>query len=68
MPFGSHFLKLLTLPHIDADVQFGTPVVEAQDRKALAQELRSAIAEQFRPSAPHDVAAQTDQHPENASL
>ncbi|MEZ5975262.1 MAG: lysophospholipid acyltransferase family protein [Planctomycetota bacterium] len=66
MPFGSHFLKLLTLPSIEAELHFGPEPITAPDRKALAQELRSAIQTGFRATAPaaFDPASLTEPNPQ----
>ncbi|HPF13168.1 MAG: 1-acyl-sn-glycerol-3-phosphate acyltransferase [Planctomycetes bacterium] len=68
MPFASHFLKLLTLPRIQADLDFGAPPVEAGDRKALAAALHGAVTSRFRPSAPPHVAESPAHDPHTASL
>jgi 1-acyl-sn-glycerol-3-phosphate acyltransferase len=52
MPFGSHFLKLLTLRSIDAHIQFHGDTFHGDDRKSLAQNTRAGVLEMFRPSAP----------------
>lgn len=48
-PFLPHFLELLRLPSFRARLVFGDPPVHDRDRKALAEELRGAIAELFSP-------------------
>ena len=52
MPFGSHFLKLMALPRIEARLSFGTPAVRASDRKALAQSLHRSMEAALVPTAP----------------
>ncbi|MBL4771696.1 MAG: 1-acyl-sn-glycerol-3-phosphate acyltransferase [Planctomycetes bacterium] len=52
MPFGSHFLKMLTLRSIDAKIHFHEQIFHGEDRKALAQSARDGVLELFQPSAP----------------
>lgn len=52
MPFVSHFLKLLTLPGIDARVSFGSKSLVDDDRKRLSDRARDAVLQQFQPSSP----------------
>ncbi|MCP5021934.1 MAG: 1-acyl-sn-glycerol-3-phosphate acyltransferase [bacterium] len=52
MSFGTHFLKLLTLRSIDANIRFHTDTFHGHDRKALAQTTRAGVLEMFQPSAP----------------
>jgi 1-acyl-sn-glycerol-3-phosphate acyltransferase len=49
MTFADHFLGLLELPNIDADLRFGTDRVQDRDRKVLAQRLWEAVQAQFEP-------------------
>ncbi len=48
-PFLTHILRLLDLPHFEATVRFGRRPISADDRKILADELRSAMAASFTP-------------------
>jgi 1-acyl-sn-glycerol-3-phosphate acyltransferase len=48
-PFLYHLLRLLGLPYFEATVRFGREPVLAGDRKALAEELRSAMTASFTP-------------------
>ncbi len=48
-PFVTHLLRLLNLRSFDATLKFGTQPIAANDRKTLAEQLRSAMAEQFTP-------------------
>ena len=64
MPFGSHFLKLLTLPSIDAHIRFHTDTFHGEDRKALAQSARNGVLEMFRPSAPESFVYPTADAPQ----
>lgn len=48
-PFTPHFLRLLTLPRIDATVTFGQDSLSATDRKDLAARAQSAVTSQFTP-------------------
>ncbi len=48
-PFVVHLLRLLGLPSFEASVTFGTQPLAANDRKTLAEQLRSAMAERFTP-------------------
>ncbi len=48
-PFVSHLLRLLALPHFDATLRFGSEPILAEDRKVLADRLRSAMTETFTP-------------------
>lgn len=49
MTFADHFLHLLELPHIDADVRFGAERILDRDRKVLAHRLWEAVQAQFEP-------------------
>ncbi len=48
-PFLSHLMRLLSLPHFDATVRFGSEPIVASDRKVLAERLRSAMIGSFTP-------------------
>ncbi len=50
-PFVSHILRLFGLPYFEATVRFGDKPILAGDRKALAERLRSAMADSFTPIA-----------------
>ncbi len=50
-PFLPHILRLLRLPHFEAKLQFGETTFRDSDRKALADKLRSAMAQTFTPVA-----------------
>ena len=50
-PFLSHLLRLLCLPYFEATLRFGHQPVLVGDRKALAEELRSAMTASFIPIA-----------------
>lgn len=52
MPFASHFLKLLTLPGVDARVSFGSAPLVDDDRKRLSDRARQAVLQEFRPTSP----------------
>jgi 1-acyl-sn-glycerol-3-phosphate acyltransferase len=56
MPFGAHFLKLLTLRSIDAHIRFHGETFHGSDRKELAQAARAGVLEMFQPSAPDSFA------------
>lgn len=43
MTFGPHFLNLLSLREIEAEIRFGEPVVDAKDRKQLTNELHARV-------------------------
>lgn len=43
MTFGPHFLNLLSLPRIEAQIAFGEPVIGAKDRKELTSELHRRV-------------------------
>ncbi len=49
MAFMPHFLELLKLPRIDAQITFGTTQVTAADRKTLALKLQEAVSMIFVP-------------------
>ena len=51
MPFASHFLKLLTVPGVDAQVDFGSQVLVDDDRKRLSERAREAVLLHFQPSS-----------------
>ena len=46
-PFLPHFLNLISMPGFRAELYFGEQPIENTDRKALAQELRAAVAGQL---------------------
>ena len=48
-PFVTHFVRLLGLPSFEATLRFGSEPILASDRKTLAEQLRSAMAETFTP-------------------
>ena len=50
-PFLSHLMRLLSLPYFEATVRFGNEPILAENRKILAEQLRSAMAESFSPIA-----------------
>lgn len=60
MTFGPHFLKLLSLPHIAAFIQFGRSVHSQNDRKVAARLAHEAVVELaeahrlFRPRPQYD--------------
>lgn len=43
-PFGSHVLRLMQQPRIEATLRFGVEAIVSGDRKALARELRERVA------------------------
>ncbi|MEM7350846.1 MAG: lysophospholipid acyltransferase family protein [Acidobacteriota bacterium] len=47
--FVPHFLKLLELPYFEATLTFGARPIRAENRKALAEQLREAMRDQFEP-------------------
>ncbi|WP_372633893.1 lysophospholipid acyltransferase family protein [Fodinibius sp.] len=49
MPFFSHFWELLTLTGFEATITFGEKKMVESDRKMLANRLRQAVADNFRP-------------------
>ncbi|MEM7586439.1 MAG: 1-acyl-sn-glycerol-3-phosphate acyltransferase [Acidobacteriota bacterium] len=49
--FLVHFLRLLRLPSFEATLNFGSEPVAAEDRKRLAEELRTAMLATFTPIA-----------------
>lgn len=49
MPFGSHFLTLLTLPRIEASLTYAPAPVTAGDRKTLAARAQAQVQASFRP-------------------
>ena len=49
MPFAGHFLALLRLPRVRATVRFGAEPIAGDDRKQLAETLRTAIDARFVP-------------------
>ncbi len=50
-PFVRHLMRLLGLPGFEATLRFGNEPILAGDRKALADQLRSAMAQGFTPIA-----------------
>ena len=49
MTFADHLTRLLKLPHVDAQVRFGSERLIDRDRKVLAQRLWQAVQAQFEP-------------------
>lgn len=49
--FPAHLFGLMRVRQIDAEVVFGAETISAPDRKALAAQLRSAVAAEFIPVA-----------------
>lgn len=49
MGFVSHFLRLLTLPSIAAEITFGAEPVTGRDRKDLAERAHRALQRHFTP-------------------
>jgi len=49
MTFPPHFWRLLTLPHVDAEVRWGETPVTGRDRKQLAARLHAQVAAAFVP-------------------
>ncbi len=68
MPFGSHFLKLLSLPSIACDLRFGHSALTGTDRKTLALDLHAAIRKQFQPTAPKGPIDPTPPNAQEARL
>lgn len=58
MPFASHFLRLLTVPGVDAQVTFGSQVPIDDDRKRLSSRAQEAVFEHFHPSTPAEHVAE----------
>lgn len=48
-PFFPHLMRLLTLPHFTAVLNFGSEPIRVSDRKELALQLHSRVIEKFIP-------------------
>lgn len=62
MTFLPHFWGLMRLREISASVSFGDHAICAADRKALAAELRRAVADNFTPVVTAETACELTHH------
>jgi 1-acyl-sn-glycerol-3-phosphate acyltransferase len=49
MDFGPHVLRLLGLPYVEAQLEFGPERIVERERKMLARRLQEAVTARFRP-------------------
>lgn len=57
MPFGSHFLRLLTLRRVQAQVTFAPEQLRGEDRKQLSTRAYELVVRNFEPTTNASLAA-----------
>ena len=57
MPFGSHFLKLLALKRVQAEVHFAPDRIQGEDRKQLSSRAYELVVQHFEPTTSAALAA-----------